>query len=139
MLLVKAIALEPGNPLWICQRATVRFDMGQVSLAHGDLDAALAMDRRCAPAYLQRGHIELFHGDKARAVPELRRSLAIDDELPLAHVELAIALQASGKADQALVVLDSAAARFPDSVELRCFHAEMIGALANLHIALSST
>ena len=53
----------------------------------------------------------------------------LDDEIPLAHVELAIALQATGKADQALVVLENAATRFASSVELRCFHAEMIGAL----------
>lgn len=131
-LLDKVMSLEPDNPLWLCQRATVRFDMGEISLAHRDLDAALALDMRCAPAYLQRGHIELFHGDKAKAVPELRRSLAIDDELPLAHVELAIALQAGGKADQALVVLDRAAARFAHCVELRCFHAEMIGAAGDL-------
>ena len=61
------------------------------------------------------------------AVRELRHSLAIDDSLPLAHVELALALQATGKVDQALYVLDKAAERFPSSIELRCFHAEMVG------------
>eukprot|EP01046_Picozoa_sp_COSAG06_P008200 COSAG06_NODE_412_length_16042_cov_52.419934_7_plen_712_part_00 len=169
-LLDQVLLLEPDNPLWLCQRATVQFDMGEVDLAHKNLEAALALDRRCAPAYLQRGHIQvskrvfvrhfilrpiilprqardkhrestqketrvflqLFHGDKTLATPELRYSLAIDDELPLAHVELAISLQAGGKADQALYVLEQAAARFPTSVELRCFHAEMVGAAGDL-------
>ena len=80
----------------------------------------------------RRVFLQLFHGDKTLATPELRYSLAIDDELPLAHVELAISLQAGGKADQALYVLEQAAARFPTSVELRCFHAEMVGAAGDL-------
>ena len=76
------LVLEPTNPLWLCQRSNVKFDMGKVKLAQADLEAALLLDRRCAAAYLQKGHIELFHGDKARATPELRYSLAIDDEIP---------------------------------------------------------
>jgi tetratricopeptide (TPR) repeat protein len=58
-LLDQVLLLEPDNPLWLCQRATVQFDMGEVDLAHKNLEAALALDRRCAPAYLQRGHIQV--------------------------------------------------------------------------------
>ena len=137
LLLHQVLVLEPTNPLWLCQRANVKFDMGKVKLAQADLEAALVLDRRCAAAYLQKGHIELFHGDKTKATPELRYSLAIDDELPLAHVELALALQSGGKGDQALYVLEKAAARFPASVELRCFYAEMVGAGGDLIEAMA--
>jgi len=55
----------------------------------------------------------------------------------LAHVELALALQSGGKGDQALYVLEKAAGRFPASVELRCFYAEMVGAGGDLIEAMA--
>ena len=65
----------------------------------------------CAAAHLQRGHIELFHERHAAAIPHLQRAMALQPSLVMIHVELGLALQATGAYDQALDIMGRAAVR----------------------------
>jgi len=113
----------------LCDLAAARADQslriarigGHLAQEAGDLAAALAFYGHVVatqPAdwatWNNLGNTLLADGRPAEAVTALRRALALAEDAPPVHVNLAQALVQAGGVDEAEAVLRAAAARFPD-------------------------
>jgi protein O-GlcNAc transferase len=111
-------ALFDGHP-------DARFAKAKAELAGGDFQAALqvigellaVVDPAPAPLHLLHGNAQLASGNAPGAALAYRRSLERDPVQPLAYSHLAKALHMTDDMDAALMVLESAARRFPGSHE----------------------
>jgi tetratricopeptide (TPR) repeat protein len=88
--------------------ATLHNDLGLVSLARGDTQAAflefqraIEADARFTPARMNQGSVLLRAGDYQGATAEYRAALRVDDRDLEAHVALGIALRGAGQHQEA--------------------------------------
>jgi tetratricopeptide (TPR) repeat protein len=65
------------------------------------LTRAIAIDRKCAPAYLQLGILAYAHRDPLKAIDLYHQAIDADPQLAEAHYRLGVAYDRMGKADQA--------------------------------------
>jgi len=65
------------------------------------LTRAVAIDHKCAPAYLQLGILAYTHHDPLKAMDLYHQAIEADPQLAEAHYRLGVAYDRLGKADQA--------------------------------------
>jgi tetratricopeptide (TPR) repeat protein len=65
------------------------------------LTRAVAIDHKCAPAYLQLGILAYTHHDPLKAMDLYHQAIEADPQLAEAHYRLGVAYDRMGKADQA--------------------------------------
>lgn len=65
------------------------------------LSRAAAIDRKCAPAWLQLGILAYAHHDPSKAIDLYQQAIEADPQLAEAHYRLGVAYDRMGKAEQA--------------------------------------
>jgi tetratricopeptide (TPR) repeat protein len=65
------------------------------------LNRAVAIDHKCAPAWLQLGILAYTHHDPVKAIDLYHQAIEADPQLAEAHYRLGVAYDRMGKADQA--------------------------------------
>jgi tetratricopeptide (TPR) repeat protein len=81
---------------------------------------------RLPDALWAEGRALLIRGQYARAATALRASVTKDSSKPMAHVDLARALHAAGRLDEAVQTLERAQTLAPDHLETRLLKAKLL-------------
>jgi superkiller protein 3 len=81
---------------------TALLEEGSAAAAEQELRAAIALDARCAGAWVNLGGILFSRWDFAGALEANRRAAEADPELPLAHFNLGLAQLMSGAPEPSL-------------------------------------
>ncbi len=111
------LALAPDDPALLFARGSILFDWGRF---HEALDAYLRAERNGhhGPALeLQLGRSYLRVGRVADAEPRLRKSIALDSGVAIAHRELGTALRAQDQLDSAASQFEQALAVDPNDYD----------------------
>ena len=103
-LLEKLHKLAPDAPDLLVALGDALVQAQQIDRAVALLDKAVSVDPSLVPAHATLGRALMQSGDAARAVPHLEKALAIDHDGSL-HYQLAQAMQRTGNADRAKVLL----------------------------------
>jgi tetratricopeptide (TPR) repeat protein len=78
----RVVRVWPQFALGWYRRGLVRSrELGQHAAGIADLSQAIALEPEWAEAYLQRGLIQRFHGDRHAAIDDLRRFLALGGDV----------------------------------------------------------
>jgi tetratricopeptide (TPR) repeat protein len=116
-----AIALTPGDPWAYYYRANVHRLRDRTSLALDDYTAAINRDRdgdrKLAPAYRARGMIYLDRAEYDRAIPDLTRTLELEQEDTTTRQARCLAYLKDGEWKKALLDADAVIAHDPQNVE----------------------
>jgi tetratricopeptide (TPR) repeat protein len=128
----KARQLDPRNPDIGYELGRVCLELGQLSLADGELRESLALRppdaAEHAPTLIALARVHLARGESSEAVALLRRAVAADASTWEAHFELGRIQLAQQRPSEALRALERAAKLAPDSAPLQtalgvCYHA----------------
>jgi tetratricopeptide (TPR) repeat protein len=98
----------------------------QEALCYELLTDAYAAQGQRAEALWARGRGQLFRGQFSAAVEAIRASLQRQPHKPLAYLDLARALQAEGRPQEALGVLERAGRVDPGNLDVRLFRAKLL-------------
>jgi tetratricopeptide (TPR) repeat protein len=126
------------DPRFFAYRAGLLLSVGRVDEAAADIDRALRLDARHAPALAVRAVIAVVHGEKAEALRLARSALALDPTSPAAWVALSYAQQAAFDLKAALVSLREAVRHAPENALAWARLAEIQLSLGDLDRALQA-
>ncbi|MGE0260096.1 MAG: adenylate/guanylate cyclase domain-containing protein [Alphaproteobacteria bacterium] len=104
----KALALNANETLALRLLAAVGVNEYAYQRAQAHIDSALATNPSDAENYMERGHILIFAGKPADALPWLEAALRIDGTSARAGVNLGIAKFFLGRYDEAIAAFDQA-------------------------------
>jgi tetratricopeptide (TPR) repeat protein len=127
----------PADAAGLCARAAVFVKARACDRAAADLDAALRLDPRYAPAWAERGRVAYLRGDDAGALRACGRAVELDAKSAAAHTWRAAALARLGKPKEALADGDAAVASAPDDATARAVRGDVRRRLGDLDGALA--
>jgi tetratricopeptide (TPR) repeat protein len=79
----KALSIDPGNPVFLANRAVSRAKDGEIQKAMADFDAAIAKRPSFGYAYAMRGLTFLATGDEAKAKADMRKAYDLGERHPV--------------------------------------------------------
>jgi lipoprotein NlpI len=90
----------PERAFYLNKRGVALAAMGRGPEAREDFEAALLCVPRFAPSVTNLGNLLMEAGDVDGAVALYRSAIAADDDYPVAHFNLGVALKRAGKVDE---------------------------------------
>lgn len=109
----KAIDCDPNSPHAYDNLGTIYADKGELLLALGAFLKALTLDPENPETHHYLASFLASHGPEL-CLTEYRQSIALANEFPDAHLNLAIALADQGRLEEALLELQIAHTQSPD-------------------------
>jgi tetratricopeptide (TPR) repeat protein len=79
----KALSIDPGNPVFLANRAVSRAKDGDIAKAMADFNAAIAKRPKFGYAFAMRGLTHLATGDQAKAKADMTRAYALGERHPV--------------------------------------------------------
>lgn len=128
---IKAIELDPDEPVRLARAANLLFNMGQIGTARSYAKRAkeqVTPDFWFYPALLNLdGNFAALDGDDERAEEGLRAAMERDPEGGMFAVDLAKFLAKRGRNDEALEIVDQALTRSKRKEPLERLRGELLG------------
>jgi tetratricopeptide (TPR) repeat protein len=100
VLLSDAALTAAERAFYLNKRGVALAALGRIPEAREDFEAALICIPRFAPSVTNLGNLLMDAGDVDGAVALYRAAIAADDEYPVAHFNLGVALKRAGKVDE---------------------------------------
>jgi tetratricopeptide (TPR) repeat protein len=100
VLLADADLKSAERGFYLNKRGVALAAMGRLPEAREDFEAALVCVPRFAPSITNLGNLLMEAGDVDGAVALYRSAIAADDDYPVAHFNLGVALKRAGKVDE---------------------------------------
>ena len=97
-----AVQLDSSSAEVMASRGVVHLHRWEWTAAAADLDRALKLDSRYAPAQQWRGELDLVTGRFGDAAAHFRSAMALEQEAPIPLALYALALGAAGSADSSI-------------------------------------
>ena len=104
----RAVDLAPERPDVLTERGALKTRLKQYLAAAADLEEALRLDAKYAPAHFHRGMVLLRKGRDADAATSFRTALSHQADYPHARYYLGEALNLMGDSDSAIATLEQA-------------------------------
>jgi tetratricopeptide (TPR) repeat protein len=79
----KALSIDPGNPVFLANRAVSRAKDGEIAKAMADFNAAIAKRPKFGYAHAMRGLTYLATGDQAKAKADMRKAYDLGERHPV--------------------------------------------------------
>lgn len=93
--------LNPAErAFYLNKRGVARAAMGRAPEAREDFEAALLCVPRFAPSITNLGNLLMDAGDSEGAIVKYRAAILADDDYPVAHFNLGVALKRAGNFDE---------------------------------------
>ena len=122
-----AVVADPANPDRTLDYTRVLMDMDRYDEAIQAVQSGLGETSSTAPLQLRLGAVEMLKANYAAAREAFQSALAIDPGLDAAYVGLAQTYARQAKDDEAIHILESARAKFPNHYSLEYYFGLLAG------------
>lgn len=128
-----AADLSKGDTRLLVELGEMYLDAGQWLPARRQVDLALALDYRFAPAWALSGKTEKAKGEYEQALADYQRALSISPDMPEVQMQIVDTYQRMGRSNQALAAIEQILIKHPvDELPERVVVAKSV-ALMNLN------
>jgi len=137
-LMMKAIAINPGDVDAHCNLGVILHELGKFDEAVARYHKALAIQSNFAVAHYNLGNAFKELGRLDEAAASYQKALAIKPDYAEAHCNLGIVLNKRGRLEEAVASYRNAVAVKPDYVDAHNCLGVALQALGNMHGAIAS-